>query len=95
MRTFDNLSNRALRAYNRFVTMSNLNADFGKSTAQEYFDQFDEDSQREMRSMSAIVKGLGVERTKEMIMSEVEPEDYDHEYSESEGEGGTAIVEPV
>ena len=78
-RTFDEVENPVLKAFNRVVLLTNITIDFGKEAAVKYGEQFSEGDKKAMYFMSELIKRKGVEETKREILSQIEPELADDE----------------
>ena len=74
---YDEVKSPTLRAYNRFVQMHNLRESFGDDTMIDYFNSFDEVSQKQLRLMAMYARSNGAEALKKTVIKSVEPEGYE------------------
>lgn len=65
---FNDVDNKALRAYNRAVVTVNLKADVGDAKAREYLENFDEEDRTSIAAVLMAMKVHGSEAVKQAII---------------------------
>lgn len=65
---FNDVDNKALRAYNRAVVCVNLKTDVGNEKAREYLENFDEEDRTSIAAVLMAMKVHGSEAVKQAII---------------------------
>lgn len=66
---FNEVENKALRAYNRAVMCVNLKADVGENEARKYLENFNEEDKKGIAAILMGIKGYGAEAVKQVIIN--------------------------
>ena len=70
--TFDDISHRPLRIYNRSVMYHNLFEDQGPVVAKDYADALTKEARLEIAQMTALVKKVGLKKVKALVTEGVD-----------------------
>ena len=70
--TFDDISHRPLRIFNRSVMYFNLYEDQGPVVAKDYADALTKEARLEIAQMTALVKKIGLKKVKALVTEGVD-----------------------
>ena len=70
--TFDDISHRPLRIFNRSVMYFNLYEDQGPVVAKDYADALTKEARLEIAQMTALVKKVGLKKVKALVTEGVD-----------------------
>lgn len=76
MENFNNIKNKALQAFNRFMYATNLNNDFGVAYMTDYVSQFTEEDRKRMHTAGLMINNFGYKKVRELITEGMYFEEY-------------------